>query len=246
LSTPASGTNLTGFAAFQLIVRRNIFDPTRRPYVNNYQAPITRTRPSVPQIFSFRGASEKIGMGYTAFFSGFGIPPSQEVSVNDVINGYKVVKITLHSVTLADTKTTNMITLNEQGGMSRVDGGPWKWTVVPTVYTAAYIPPAEAQPEFSQPQTFEPPQPFNGRNFTFTQPDDGSGVVDFTGGQGGGRRGRNRGGNGNNNFGGAAGGNFGAGGFGGDATPAAPAAPADPAVLQRLAARRAAEEAQSK
>jgi hypothetical protein len=251
-----------GFADFQIIAHRNIFDPNRRPYVEGVPyAPAPRV--SRVYMFSFRSASEKLGKGCTAFFTGDGVPPSGELNVGDPINGYIIKDITidkvtkLSKVTLADTKSTNVWVLNESWGLTRQDGGAWTSKYAPTTYPAfARAEPIQTQPvdysaQFNtQPQFFAAPQPFIAY-------DPSTGITDTTGLgnnlNGGGRQrrgnrggGNNGGGFGNNPGGGRFGNNTdGGGGFGntggGFAAPAATAAPVDPAVLARLAARRAQE-----
>jgi hypothetical protein len=124
-------TNQDGMARFQLILQRNIFDSER-----GNRAPVSAPRrlPRV-EMFSFRGAAEKTGMGYDAFFTGDGAPASGKLEVNDSINGFKVLEIALSEVKLLDANQ-KVVVLPVESGLSREDGGSWTKVLAPTVYRA--------------------------------------------------------------------------------------------------------------
>ena len=122
-----AATNHGGLSQFQIIIQRNIFDPNRgRAEPNRQRQPHIET-------FSFRGAAEKVGKGFDAFFAGDGVPASGAVAVNDEINGFKVLEIKLSEVRLMDSNH-QVIILPDQTGLTRQDGGPWLKIFVPPLY----------------------------------------------------------------------------------------------------------------
>lgn len=120
-----------GMSQFQIIIKRNIFDPSRGSDASNRESTAKR-QPRI-ETFSFRGAAEKVGKGFDAFFTGDGAPTSGTVAVNDVINGFKLLEINLSEVKLMDTNQQWVI-LKDQTGLTRQDGGPWSKVFVPAVY----------------------------------------------------------------------------------------------------------------
>lgn len=94
-----------------------------------------RERPPHVETFSFRGAAEKLGKGFDAFFTGDGVPASGKVAVNDEINGFKVLEIELSEVKLIDSNH-EVVILQDQTGMTRRDGGRWIKVVVPATYSS--------------------------------------------------------------------------------------------------------------
>lgn len=134
----ASTTNATrnpSLADFDLIAQRNIFDPNRG--VASARTPVaSASRQAVVETFSFRGAAEKVGKGFDGFFIGYGTPASGVLVVNDMINGFKVAAIGLREVRLIDP-TGEVVTLTDETGLRREDGGPWTKVAAPTLYTAA-------------------------------------------------------------------------------------------------------------
>ena len=123
-----------GMSQFQIIIQRNIFDPSRGSDASNRES--TPKRQPRIETFSFRGAAEKVGKGFDAFFAGDGAPASGTVAVNDVINGFKVREINLSEVKLMDTNQQWVI-LKDQTGLTRQDGGPWSRVFVPAVYSSS-------------------------------------------------------------------------------------------------------------
>jgi hypothetical protein len=133
LAGPAmEGTNQDGADRFRIIVQRNIFDPNRGSNAPNPESASKRA-PHI-ETFSFRGAAEKLGKGFDAFFAGDGAPTSGTVAVNDEINGFKVQEISLYEVKLTDTNH-EMVILKDQTGLTRQDGGPWSKVLVPAYYS---------------------------------------------------------------------------------------------------------------
>jgi hypothetical protein len=128
LASPAmEAINQGGASQFQIILQRNIFDPNRG------RAEPNRERQPHIETFSFRGAAEKLGKGFDAFFTGDGAPASGTVAVNDEINGFKVQGIKLSEVKLMATNH-EVVVLQDQTGMTRHDGGPWIKVFVPAFY----------------------------------------------------------------------------------------------------------------
>jgi hypothetical protein len=116
---------------FDLIAQRNIFDPNRGTAAAPTQPVATRRQPVV-ETFSFRGAAEKVGKGFDAFFIGYGTPTAGVVEVNDVINGFKVVEIGLHEVRLVEVSKNDVVILTDETGLKREDGGAWAKVAAPT------------------------------------------------------------------------------------------------------------------
>jgi len=127
-------TNQSGVSQFQLILQRNIFDPNRRSDTPNRES-ATKRQPHI-ETFSFRGAAEKLGKGFDAFFTGDGAPTSGTVKINDQINGFKVQEINLSEVKLIDSNH-EVVILKDQTGMTRQDGGPWIKVFVPAFYSSS-------------------------------------------------------------------------------------------------------------
>jgi hypothetical protein len=134
-NTPQSDPRHPTLADFDLIAQRNIFDPNRGIARAQPQVAAGNRRPVV-QTFSFRGAAEKVGKGFDAFFIGYGAPASGIVRVDDTINGYKVVGIGLHEVQLLDVDKDELVALTEETGLRREDGGAWAKVAAPTTYAA--------------------------------------------------------------------------------------------------------------
>ena len=111
-----------GMSQFQIIIQRNIFDPSRGSDASNRDSTAKR-QPRI-ETFSFRGAAEKVGKGFDAFFMETVLPHPETVAVNDVINGFKVREINLAEVKLMDTNQ-QLVILKDQTGLTRQDGGPW-------------------------------------------------------------------------------------------------------------------------
>jgi hypothetical protein len=105
------------YAAFKIIVDRNIFDPNRHP---------ARQRPTVKpkevEYFALKGTMtyEK---GTFAFFDGSGSEYQKALKTSDIIAGYKVTDIKANAVKLATG--TNELELGMGMQIRREDGGPW-------------------------------------------------------------------------------------------------------------------------
>ena len=103
--------------AFEIMVRKNIFDPNRTPP----RGP-GRPRPRV-ETFTFCGAGFD-GPQAVALFSGEGAP-RRPLLPGDSINGFKIGAVTFNSVELkpAEGAAEKLIV---GSSMRREDGGPWK------------------------------------------------------------------------------------------------------------------------
>jgi hypothetical protein len=133
----------TNFSTFQLIMRRNIFDPTRRGG-RTYSAPTVRSAP--PVYFSFAGVAwDQMGkQHYAAMFNGYGAP-DRALHAGDVINGFRIAAIPPAdpngSVASVQLTISNQppITLYEGQAMKRVEDGPWKLSEQPAPDFAASV-----------------------------------------------------------------------------------------------------------
>jgi hypothetical protein len=101
--------------SLETLMQKNIFDPTRTGPVR----PGGRRRTAAVRSFTFRGSD-----GYVAFFTGEGTPGKGYVKVGDLINGFKVIQITLHFVKLTEPNG-NIVELKEDNTMRREEDGPW-------------------------------------------------------------------------------------------------------------------------
>jgi hypothetical protein len=114
---------------FQIVVRRNIFDPARQPS--------TPTNPPAKvETFSFRGAALCGDAGYQGFFEGDGVPQSGRLAVNDAVNGFVVESLTLTEAKLVNTNTPahEVLILKDQTGLTRTDGSAWRRIRIPVSY----------------------------------------------------------------------------------------------------------------
>jgi hypothetical protein len=103
------------WSSFQSISQKNIFDPTRggtRRITAAKRAALVRT-------FTFRGTIDD-----AALFTGEGTPQKGYVMAGDLINGYKVMQVTLDDVKLAEPGG-NIVLLKTDDTMRREDDGPW-------------------------------------------------------------------------------------------------------------------------
>jgi hypothetical protein len=101
--------------SLQTLMQKNIFDPTRSGRARFGGRP----RAAVVRTFTFRGSD-----GYVAFFTGEGTPRKGYVKVGDLINGFKVIQITLDFVKLTEPNG-NIVELKEDNTMRREEDGPW-------------------------------------------------------------------------------------------------------------------------
>lgn len=128
--------------SLQTLMQKNIFDPTRSGRVR----PGGRPRAAVVRTFTFRGSD-----GYVAFFTGEGTPRKGYVKVGDLINGFKVIQITLDFVKLTEPNG-NIVELKEDNTMRREEDGPWTKSDQPA-------PPAIAATETKTDESTASPSP---------------------------------------------------------------------------------------
>lgn len=126
---------------FEPIAQKNIFDPSRsrRSPRDGFD------RPHVPVVraFTFRGT-----MDDRAIFTGEGVPLDGCARVGDLINGFKVMQITLDFVKLAQPNG-DLIVLQTDDSMRREDDGPWTKSdqpVAPSLAVSAGAPSSDAAP----------------------------------------------------------------------------------------------------
>ena len=259
----------TNLAYLQIIPHRNIFDPSRQPWIpNRPPAPVHIAR---VERFICTGTMRKIGKGYTAMFSGDGVldyPP--DLSIGAIINGFKIKDITETNVVLTDvsgsatatnvvsTATTNLATTNVASapmtnviapngdivlaptqGLTRSDGGPWRPAFVEPVYAIA--PRVRLQADAGAPSAYQPQQYQPNVSYTIQDPSGDPTDPNAYTQRGRQTRGNRRGNANGGGFGGPGGGGFNLNGLLTQPAAATPTAPPDPAVLARLQARRAAE-----
>ncbi|HWD21382.1 MAG TPA: hypothetical protein VHB20_19100 [Verrucomicrobiae bacterium] len=106
--------------AFQILVRKNIFDPTRTG-----ARPVGRRAPRV-ESFTFCGYEGPEGV---AFFSGAGAG-KKPLKTGETINGFKVGAVTFRSVELKPADGP-AVTLAMGSSMRREENGPWKTSDLP-------------------------------------------------------------------------------------------------------------------
>jgi len=119
LAASAQATNAGAaldWNSFQAIAQKNIFDPTRSGRVSRTSI---RPRAVAVRTFTFRGTIDD-----TALFTGEGTPRKGYVKQGDLINGFKVMQITLHYVKLAEPNG-NILVLKTDDTMRREEDGPW-------------------------------------------------------------------------------------------------------------------------
>jgi hypothetical protein len=120
-----AGTNNGGatldYAAFKLIVDRNIFDPNRIPHGPG--TPRVRQTPKSFDSLTLVGTMtyEK---GTFAFFDGTSSEYKKALRLADVIAGYKVTNISPNGVKLASG--TNQLELSVGAQLRREENGPWR------------------------------------------------------------------------------------------------------------------------
>jgi hypothetical protein len=121
-NTPAGSSNGStnlDYAAFKVIVDRNIFDPNRFPRRGpNLGAP-SKSFDSLTLVGTM--AYEK---GTFAFFDGTSAEYKKALRVTDAIAGYKVTSIAPNGVKLASG--TNQLELNVGAQLRREENGPWQ------------------------------------------------------------------------------------------------------------------------
>src|ERR1035441_5166433 len=107
------------YAAFKLIVERNIFDPNRIPR----RVPGSRTPPKSFDSLTLRGTMS-YEKGMFAFFDGTSAEYKKALRLADAIAGYKVTNISPNSVKLASG--TNQLELSVGAQLRREEDGPWR------------------------------------------------------------------------------------------------------------------------
>jgi hypothetical protein len=121
-----SATNRGDYSDFQIIGKRNIFNPNRsRAYVPRDRTPTVYRR---IESFALVGVMS-YGKGPMAFFDGTRSDYKKVLKPNDTIGGFKVTAIDDSSVKLASS--TNEIEVQVGMQMASEDGGPWKLSVRP-------------------------------------------------------------------------------------------------------------------
>jgi hypothetical protein len=102
---------------FEPITKKNIFDPSRsrrgsRDVAERIHIPVIRT-------FTYRGT-----MDDRAIFTGEGVPLDGCAKVGDLINGFKVMQVTIDFVKLAEPNG-DLLVLQTDDSMRREDEAPW-------------------------------------------------------------------------------------------------------------------------
>jgi hypothetical protein len=131
-ATTNNGPATLDYAAFRVVVDRNIFDPNRYPRGPGAKGPATK--PKVVSSLKLVGtmAYEK---GMFAFFDGSSSDYQKAVKVTEAIAGYKVTSIAPNGVRLASG--TNELELSVGSHLRREEDGPWQLTNQPEVASAS-------------------------------------------------------------------------------------------------------------
>ena len=120
LSRTNNGAVTLDYAAFKVIVDRNIFDPNRYPH-----------RPGAPPVVSKPKSFDSVTLvgtmsyekGTFAFFDGTSAEYKKALKLTDSIAGYRVTNIAPNAVKL--TSGTNEVELRVGGQLRREENGPW-------------------------------------------------------------------------------------------------------------------------
>jgi hypothetical protein len=120
------------YAAFKLIVDRNIFDPNRYPHRPG--APSVRPPPKSVDYVALVGTMS-YEKGTFAFFDGTSSDYKKALKLTDSIAGYKVTNITPNAVRLASG--TNEIDLSVGAQLRREEDGPWRLSGQAMSFTGA-------------------------------------------------------------------------------------------------------------
>lgn len=121
--TSAGGPAPEGFAAFRLIMERNIFDPNRSPRQSGAPRETTRPRPRTVESFRLVGVMS-YEKGRFAFFDGTSADYQKALKHADEIAGFRVAAIGNGSVTLA--KGDEEVELRVGSQMRREEAGSWQ------------------------------------------------------------------------------------------------------------------------
>ncbi len=121
-NAPAGANDLSNrldYAAFKIIVDRNIFDPNRYPHARGGSA---RPPPKTVDSLTLVGTMT-YERGSFAFFDGTSSDYKKALKLNDLIAGYKVTNIAPNSVKLA--AGTNEMEMRVGMQLRREESGPW-------------------------------------------------------------------------------------------------------------------------
>jgi hypothetical protein len=132
-----SGPAGLDYAAFKMIVDRNIFDPNRFP--RRTGTSIVRTPPTRVDSLTLVGTMS-YEKGTFAFFDGTSSDYKKALKLSDVIAGYRVTNIVPDSVTLSTG--TNELKLRVGMQLRREENGPWLLASRSGSYTAVPASPA--------------------------------------------------------------------------------------------------------
>jgi hypothetical protein len=119
------------YAAFKVIVDRNIFDPNRLPHGPG--APTVRRPPKSFDSLTLVGTMS-YEKGTFAFFDGTSSDYKKALKLTDSIAGYKVTNIAPNAVKLASG--TNELELSVGAQLRREEDGPWLLSSQSTSYAA--------------------------------------------------------------------------------------------------------------
>lgn len=121
--TTAGGPAPEGFAAFRLIMERNIFDPNRSPRQSASPRETPRPRPRTVESFRLVGVMS-YEKGRFAFFDGTSADYRKALKHADEIAGFRVAAIGDGSVRLA--KGDEQVELRVGSQMRREEAGSWQ------------------------------------------------------------------------------------------------------------------------
>ncbi len=127
----SAGTNSLDYAAFKIIVDRNIFDPNRYPRRGPRSI---QSAPKVVDSLTLVGIMS-YERGSFAFFDGTSADYKKALKLNDSIAGYKVTNIAPNSVKLATD--TNEMEMSVGMALRREEDGPWTLSSQAVSYAAA-------------------------------------------------------------------------------------------------------------
>ena len=127
-----NGSISLDYAAFKVIVDRNIFDPNRYPHRPGVQPVVSKPK-SVDSLTLVGTMSYE--KGTFAFFDGTSSEYKKALKLTDSIAGYKVTNIAANAVKLASG--TNELELRVGAQLHREEDGPWLLVGQSTSYVSA-------------------------------------------------------------------------------------------------------------